>query len=67
MTIDLMTQQARNAKYPLFNEAQTEQIGWLEADHNGYLKADSDELNENEGSFEQFDETDGEEKFAVCY
>lgn len=71
MKIDLMDQQPQNAKYPLYNEAQTEVIGQLVVDHKGYLTCEDEEMGEdilkNGGTFEQFDETDGDEKFCVSY
>ena len=69
MQIDLLETQTQ--KFPLYDEACQTQIGWLEPDHNGHLKADDEKLdqslNENGGSYDQFDEEDGEEKFRVCY
>ena len=67
MKIDLLEQQPQSATYPLYNESMTDCIGRLEADHNGYLKADNDELNKDRCSFEQFDDEDGAEKFRVSY
>jgi hypothetical protein len=71
MKIDLMDQQPKNAKYPLYDEAQTEMIGRLVADYNGYLTVEDEKVGEdilkNGGTFEQFDETDFDEKFHVSY
>ena len=71
MKIDLMDQQPQNSKYPLYDEAQTEVIGQLVVDYKGYLTVEDEALGadilKNDGTFEQFDETDGDEKFAVSY
>ena len=77
MTIDLSRTQTRT--FPLFGESGTE-IGILTPDHNGYLVAATSsnwqssesgalrqEIDDAGGSFEQLDETDGEETFVVRY
>jgi hypothetical protein len=77
MKIDLMETQTQ--PFPIYDDS--EQIGMLVPDHNGYLVATRDggnwqsaenetyakEIQEGEGSFRQFDETDGAEKFCIDF
>ena len=70
MKIDIANQQPQNVKYPLVGEDLSD-LGFLVPDHNGYLVADSDEVNDSAlkhgGSFEQIEDEDGNEKFQLVF
>lgn len=69
MKIDLLETQTQT--FPLYDEALTAQIGVLVPDHNGYLRVEDETLNDEiaaaGGTYQQFEEEDGDEKFHVSY